>query len=188
MFLTISQVDNWQQSWGLGETGMRKLRCLSTACISHCKHGLGKEEPENSFLSFSPRANRSEISVWGWCCWRSVWIQAGIWTCDTRFDLKHTGEWSLTNTKWKMAIDCSFQRVIDAGKCHVTLQAQMLWSRCLCGTHPVWGTEPRSQTRPLHDPGLPMTLIGCGGSNKDINSVALNSPIKQLQPLQSTAM
>lgn len=47
------------------------------------------------------------------------------------------------------------------------------------GTHPAWGKEPRSKNQQLHDQGLPLTLIGCGGSNKDINSVALNSPVKR---------
>lgn len=47
------------------------------------------------------------------------------------------------------------------------------------GIHPVWGKEPRNKNQELHDQGLPLMLIDFGSSNKDINSVALNSPVKR---------
>lgn len=45
-------------------------------------------------------------------------------------------------------------------------------------THPVWGEDPRSKNQQLPDQGLPLTLIGCGGSNKNINFSGSQLPRK----------
>lgn len=80
-----------------------------------------------------------------------------------------------------MSVASSLSLVIDAGKRHSSGAKAPEQMSCVGGggTRQAAGEEPRRKRQQLYDQGLPLTLIGCGGLNKDINSGALNSPIKR---------